>query len=248
MSTAAPTTNTDGAKRRNRSRGGAGRRRGPKTETNAEGEKERPESTPVPAGFKGQKKVGVVSAIIRKGRGKFGFIHICPGPEIDEAAPRIYFNMEDIPATEGTMRRGYIVSFTCSTDETDRFFASGLSLTAEGKVIAAEREAAIAVRNPERKEGGEPAEKKERARRERKPREDKFVDMKVTCEGKSETKTITFNFAQSIGKLKSVATTEFDCPVEYNVFANGVFLTKAILITMAAGDSLHLAPPKEETA
>lgn len=222
------------------------------TETAAPREKkERPESVPVPASAIGQTKVGVVSAVIRKGRVKFGFINFGNGPEIDESAPRIYFSFAQLADSTVPVRRGYVVSFKVAADETQRAFADNVELTAEGKKIAEAREADIAQRRTERP-AVEESEKPKRAPRERKVVEDKLVALKVTCEGKAEAKTITFNFAQSVGKLKNIATTAFEAPVEYNVFhvnnGNQEFLTKAILLTLSEGDAIHLAAPRETTA
>lgn len=239
-----------------RRRGGRGKT-GEKTEESGEAaapreKKERPESVPVPPSFIGQTKTGVVSAVIRKGRVKFGFINIGNGPEIDESAPRIYFSFAQLADADTPVRRGYIVSFKVSADETQRAFADNVALTEEGKQIAAAKEADIAQRRSERP--AEDSEKPKRAPRERKVLEDKLVALKVTCEGKDEAKTITFNFAQSVGKLKNIATTAFEAPVEYNVFhvtaANptGEFLTKAILVTLNENDTIHLAAPRETTA
>lgn len=242
-----------GARRRGRGKAAA-----EKTEGGAEAvpreRKERPESVPVPPAFVGQNMVGVVSAIIRKGRVKFGFIHICPGPEIDESAPRIYFSFAQLADSAIIVRRGYQVSFLVSADEQERAFADNVALTEEGKKTAEAKEAEIAARKSERPATTEDSERPKRAPRERKVAEERPVALTVTCEGRSEAKTITFNFAQSVGKLKNVATTEFDAPVEYNVFhvnaenPEGVFLTKAILLTLNPGDKIHLAAPKDTTA
>lgn len=248
---------------RKRPSGGARKRGRGKTGEKAEGaaaadaapreKKERPESVPVPPSFVGQNKVGIVSAIIRKGRVKFGFINICPGPEIDESAPRIYFSFAQLADSATTIRRGYQVSFLVSADEQQRAFADKVALTEEGKKVAAAKEIEIAARKTERPAATtEEGEKPKRAPRERKVAEDKLVVLHVTCEGHADAKPITFNFAQSVGKLKNIATTEFAAPVEYNVFHvdnnNHVFLTKAILLTLNAGDKLHLAAPKDTTA
>ena len=257
----AQTEGVDPTSRRTRRRPNGGRRRGPRKPAGEKAEgavaeaaaprerRERPESIPVPAAFVGQTKVGVVSAIIRKGRVRFGFINICAGPEIDENTPRIYFSFAQLADAATTIRRGYVVSFKVSNDEQGRAFAEYIALTEEGKKIAAAKEADIAQKRVERPVvEGEAAVK--RAPRERRVAEDKLVTLNVTCEGKTGTKAIEFNFAQSVGKLKNIATTAFDAPVEYNVFhvsaANpaGVFLTKAILVTLGAGDQLHLAAPK----
>mmetsp|Transcript_95139 Transcript_95139/g.186692 ORF Transcript_95139/g.186692 Transcript_95139/m.186692 type:complete len:258 (+) Transcript_95139:62-835(+) len=243
--------------RRSRRRPSGGRRRGPRAEKTEGGEaaaprekKERPESTPVPPSFVGQTKVGVVSAIIRKGRVKFGFINICPGPEIDEAAPRIYFNFTQMADSAVTIRRGYIVSFKVAADESSRAFAENIALTEEGKKIAAAKDAEIAARQAAKP--AEEGEKPKRAPRERKPQPEKPVNVKVTCEGKSETKDITINAAQSVGKLKNVASTAFDAPMEFNVFhvtsAGNVFMTKAILTSLVDGDKIHLGKAVDATA
>jgi hypothetical protein len=205
-----------GVSRRTRRRpggSGGGRGRGPRA-PRAEGEegpeprvkKERPDSTPVPAEFIGQTKEGVVSAIIRKNRVKFGFIHLCPGPEIDEAAPRIYFSFNDLTDSTTTIRRGYVVTLKCSQDDQERAFATEITLTEEGLKIAEEREAEI-----ERKKSEQAAEEGEgrpkKAPRERKPVEEKPVSLAVSCEGFAEVKTIQFNAAQSVGKLKNIGMT-----------------------------------------
>jgi hypothetical protein len=200
----------------------------------------------------GQNKVGVVSAIVRKGRVKFGFINIGNGPEIDEAAPRIYFNFAALADSAVTIRRGYIVSFKVSADETQRAFAENIALTEEGKKVAAAKDAEIAARRSTKPAEAEDSEKPKRAPRERKPQPERLVNLVVTCEGKAGSQTLSINQAQSVGKLKNVATTAFEAPVEYNVFhvsADGhVFMTKAILVALQEGDKIHLAAPKEATA
>lgn len=253
--------------RRIRSRGGEGsrRKRGPRKPRSdrPEGEaqppverKPRPESVPVPPAFVGTTQTGIVSAIIRKGRLRFGFIHICPGPEIDEAAPRIYFSFTNLADVNQTIRRSYIVSFKISADEQGRAFAEDIQLTEEGKVVAALKEEEILKRRSEKpaeEEGAEGAASR-RAPRVRRPQEEKLVTLNVTCEGKSETKSILFNVAQTVGKIKNVATTEFDAPVEYNVFhvtaenPAGVFLTKVLLNSLTENETIHLAAPRDEVA
>jgi len=247
--------------RRIRKRPSGSRRRGPRTtgekvegaEAAAPRErKERPVSVPVPPAFVGQTHVGVVSAIIRKGRVKFGFINIGPGPEIDESAPRIYFNFTALADSAVTIRRGYVVSFLVSADETQRAFAENIALTEEGKKIAAAKDAEIATRQSTRPAAVEEAERPKRAPRERKPQAEKLVTLTVTCEGKDGAKDVIVNLVQSVGKLKNVATTAWDAPVEFNVFhadASGhVFMTKAILVNLSEGDKIHLAAPKEVVA
>ena len=117
---------------------------------------------------------------MRKGRLRFGFIHIGDIDKPEEEKPRIYFNFEEFVDKAVVPRRGYLVQFTCSTDEKNRSFASAIALTAEGKTLAAEREADIAVKRaqkqavPEVPAGEEKAAAKRvstSAPRERKPRE-----------------------------------------------------------------------------
>lgn len=223
-----------------------------RTDQPAAERKPRPESIPVPAEFVGKTMTGVVSAIIRKGRLRFGFIHIGAGPEIDEAAPRIYFSFSRLSDTNTTIRRGYVVSFLIAADEQGRAFADAIDLTEEGKVIAAEKEVEIARRRVENPREGEEAGAPRRERRERRPVEEKLVTLRVTCEGKADVKLITFNVAQTVGKVKNVATSEFDAPVEFNVFhvtaenPTGVFLTKALLSSLAENETIHLGAPREE--
>jgi len=240
---------------RSRRRPSGNKKRGPRKSADGADavpreKKERPESVPVPASDVGKEKVGVVSAIIRKGRVKFGFINFGNGPEIDEAAPRIYFNFTQMADAAVTIRRGYVVSFKVAQDETGRPFAENIALTEEGKQIAAARDEEIAARKAARP--AEESDKPKRAPRERKPLEEKPITLTVSCEGSGETKAITFNMAQSIGKLKNIATTAFDAPVTYNVFhvsnEGQVFLTKAILVTLSEGARIHLAAPLETTA
>lgn len=74
----------------------------------------RPEHLPVPPTFIGQHKVGVFSAIIRKGRAKYGFISICYEPEYSERCPSIYFPPG---ANGGDLQKGYTVSFDIRVDD-----------------------------------------------------------------------------------------------------------------------------------
>lgn len=246
------------ASRRIRKRSSGSRRRGPRADKveGAEGSaprerKERPVSIPVPPALVGSNQVGVVSAIIRKGRVKFGFIHLCPGPEIDESTPRIYFSFAALADPAVTIRRGYVVSFKVSADEDQRPFAEDIALTEVGKQIAAAKDAEIAARQAARP-AGEDSERAPRAPRERRPQAEKPVTVKVTCEGKPGHKDLVVNVAQSVGKLKNVATTAWDAPIEFNVFhvdaGNHVFMTKAILVNLVDGDHVHLATPQEASA
>jgi hypothetical protein len=90
-----------------------------------------------------------VSAVVRKGRLRFGFIHIGDVDKPEEEKPRIYFNFEEF-VDKAVPRRGYLVQFTCSTDDKSRSYASAITLTAEGKTLAAEREAAIALKRAQK--------------------------------------------------------------------------------------------------
>ena len=244
-----------------RRRPGSSRRRptGPKKEEGAvpsepRERKERPASLPFPPELVGKKTNGLVAAIVRRGRLKFGFINLGLEEKAEGEATRIYFSFANLTEEDLFLRRGYPVEFVVLSDEKGRPYASDIKLTENGKVVAAEREAAITQQRLERGAEEHSAPKRERApreRRERKPVEPRLLVLRVTCEGKSETKAIEFDVAQSVGKLKNVACTEFEAPVHYNVFhvskeaPAGVFLTKAILVTLSANDTLHLAVPKD---
>lgn len=265
MSTAAEPVvggEVDGRSRRRRSPGNKlRRRRGPRAngESKPEGSTrvraERPESIPVPAEMIGQRKIGIVSVVVRRGKMKFGFISIGDDLKDEDKNPRIYFSFENLANAGDILRRSYIVEFMISKDDKDRAYASDISLTEEGKAIAVEREKVIAQKNAERAEDeARNGPRKERAPRERKPREEKLVTLTVSCEGMSEEKSLEFNVAQSVGRLKNIATTAFDAPVHYNVFhvsaenPEGLFLTKAIMAALNPGDKIHLRAPKEEAA
>jgi hypothetical protein len=238
---------------------GSGRRRnnrGPKKAEDATGaagettervKRERPASIPVPPELVGKSAVGYVTDIVRRGRFRFGFINIGAEEKPVGEVPRIYFNFESLAESEPYLRRGYLVEFTVQNDEQGRPFASGVKLTEKGKELAKEREAKIAEQRAER------GEAPKRAPRERRPpMEDRNVVLKVTCQGKSEEKSIEFNVAQSVGKLKNVACTAFEAPITYNVFhvtkenPKGEFLTKSVLSKMNDGDAIHLAEPAAE--
>jgi len=250
---------------RRRKPSGGSRRRAPKKDGESSGEPrapreprvkvERAPSLPVPSDLVGKRTVGLVSAIVRRGRLKFGFISLGTEEIAENESVKIYFSFESLSDPNLFLRRGYPVEFTVNLDEKGRSFASDIMLTAAGVTVAAEREAAIAQRKLERgaeeKFDGPKKERAPREPRERKPLEEKPVVLKVTCEGKSEVKFIEFNMAQSVGKLKNIATTHFDAPVHYNVFhlspaaPQGVFLTKSILVKLNTNDAIHLAEPKD---
>mmetsp|Transcript_13840 Transcript_13840/g.18922 ORF Transcript_13840/g.18922 Transcript_13840/m.18922 type:complete len:288 (+) Transcript_13840:937-1800(+) len=218
--------------------------------------KPRPVSMPVPPNFIGTKVNGIISAVVRKGRLRFGFIHIGEIELPEEEKPRIYFNFEEFVDKTVTPRRGYLVEFTCKADEKGRPYASEVSLTEEGKVYAAEREAAIAAKKAEKMAEGEgnaaaPRPASTSAPRERKnPREKRIVEGKkitllVGLEGGSESKEIVVDLSQSIGRLKTNAAALFDAPNHFNVFHNGIFLTKAILIGLSDRDLIQIGEPRE---
>jgi hypothetical protein len=253
-----------GGFRRRRTGGGGNRRRAPLKE----GEEkpaprpkvDRPPATPFPPELIGKVVNGIVSTVVIRGRIKYGFIAL--GNEDNESDPRVYFNFENQADPSVFIRRGYPVEFVCKLDEQQRTSAFDVKLTEAGKVMAVEREAAIAQKKAERAAAG-PAPEAERqprtaaAPRERKPRppreprEDRFVTLKVTCQGHAETKNIEFNLAQSVGKLKNVASTAFDAPVTMNVFhvtasnPEGEYLTKEIMNKMTDNDAIHLGDPKK---
>jgi hypothetical protein len=215
----------------------------------------------------GKKSVGFVTAVVRRGRLKFGFINLGPEEKPESETPRIYFSFTGLPEGEAVLRKGYQVEFVAAADDKGRPYATDIKLTEAGKKYATEREAAIAQQRIERAaEGGaprEPRERKERAPREarepREPRErrvveERLISLNVSCEGKSEVKTLEFNANQSVGRVKNVACTAFDAPIEYNVFhvsseaPQGVYLTKSLLVKLNSGDSIRLAAPVEPAA
>lgn len=243
-------------KRRPRSRGAGGRNRrrggrggeGAGQGGEAAPRRERPQFPVVPTEMVGTSQTGIVNSVIRKGRVRFGFILIGETSDPDALVPRVYFSFSNLADSEVIIRRGYIVTFDIKADDQDRSYADNIALTEEGKKIAAEREEKIAQRRAEEDAGERPP------RRERRPRESKLVTLKVTCEGKPGEKEIEFDVNQSVGRMKSLATTEFDAPIEFNVYhvsnANpaGEFLTKAIMNGLEAGAKILLAPKREENA
>lgn len=141
----------------------------------------------------------------------------------------------------------YHVQFTCKTDEKSRQFAANISLTEAGAVLAAEREKS----SQEKLKTSTEPKKEKSPRKERKPLEERNVTLDVTCEGSEETKSVVFNVNQSLGRLKNLATTAFEAPITYNVFLDGVFLTKPLLTEQVDKGTpivISLAAPKEEEA
>ena len=114
----------------------------------APAKKSKPESAPVPPEFIGQTMTGFITDVLktRQSGGQFGFIAI--GAESEKTTgSRIYFNFEDFTDATFKPRRGYNVQFTVTTDEAARMAAKTVTLTASGKVTAAEREASLLERN-----------------------------------------------------------------------------------------------------
>lgn len=217
--------------------------------------KPRPPPVPLPSGLIGTKVSGRVSAIIRKGRARFGFISVGPADAKIEELPRVYFTFDNLADPTVTIRNRYLVEFQCNLDDKDRPYATQVALTAEGKVAAAEREAEVAAAKAagaEANAGKKP--KRERPARERKPREVRNVTVTVTCEGKSGEQRIEVNTAGTVGRLKTAATAAFEAPLTYNVYhvtkadPKGVYLTKAIMATFTEESRVHLGAPTEAPA
>lgn len=151
-------------------------------------------SPPVPASMIGTTVSGKICDVVKRGRGQFGFIFIGEGSRSE--TPRIYFSFKDYSDTGFPPRRGYLVEFECAEDDTKRAYACNVRLTAEGIKEATDRDLKYQSNPDNKKEStGE--------RRVRKPRKDlaegRSVVLKVTCEGKSESKQVTADVTQSIG-------------------------------------------------
>lgn len=269
----APSSAVEASRRR---RAGGSRRRRPikKETTESEEEvaevtrerKERPAHVPsveVPSDLIGKAAVGEICDIIKRGRGKFGFIYIGEGEFSRSETPRIYFNFKDYDDKVYLPRRGYSVEFVCKTDESNRPYAAEITLTAKGLEQAQAREAKISsdgapkvIREVDVIE----AETEKISARRRRPRrnfDDRSISLVVQCDGKGdESKIIDAKLSQSIGKLKHSATKEFDAPHSFNIYCQitpanpeGILLTKAILKQMADNDVIYLkesAIPSEE--
>ena len=205
-------------------------------------EREERPNVPVPPELIGKTAVGKIETIVRRGRGQFGFIFIGEGEGSRATTPRIYFNFKDYVETRFPPRRGYLVSFMCEEDDEGRPYATNLTLTPTGLVEAEQREEEYLKRTAT--STGEPRVPRERReRRDKRDDDERTVTLMVTCEGKSGEKQITAKLSQSIGKLKHTATTEFDAPIEYNVYcADGTLLSRAILAEMSEGSIIHLKP------
>lgn len=189
-----------GPRKSGNGRGGGGGRTRPAEETKGSDEEPVPArettmSPPVPKSMIGTTVTGKICDIVKKGRGQFGFIFIGEGTRTE--TPRIYFSFKDYTETNFPPRRGFLVEFECAEDESERSFASKVRLTPEGLIEAGARDVRYQANSEMKKETtGE--------RRVRRPRkevgEGRTVVLKVTCEGRDETKQVTANVTQSIGK------------------------------------------------
>ena len=191
---------TRGPRKSGNGRGGGGGRTRPAEETKGSDEEPVPArettmSPPVPKSMIGTTVTGKICDIVKKGRGQFGFIFIGEGTRTE--TPRIYFSFKDYTETNFPPRRGFLVEFECAEDDSERSFASKVRLTPEGLIEAGARDVRYQANSEMKKESnGE--------RRVRRPRkevgEGRTVVLKVTCEGRDETKQVTANVTQSIGK------------------------------------------------
>jgi hypothetical protein len=172
--------------------------------------------------------------------GQFGFIVI--GAEDERTTgPRIYFNFEHFNDETFRPRKGYGVSFTVTSDESDRLAAKDVILTADGRVTATEREATLLQR------GG--SEQKPKARRARVPPavDTRTVNLTVTGEGLVGSRNIEAKLGDTLGKLKHLCITAFESEnIALQVYhSDGRLMTKDILGSMQDGEALRLAPKAE---
>lgn len=226
----------------------------------------RPPSTPVPENLLGKKSTGTVSSVIRRGKYNFGFISIGQG----ENAPLIYYNPSGYSDAKLYLRRDFEVEFTVDKDETGRFLAKDIKLTAAGEKLKAERDAEYEAKKAARAAAAASApaaapaaaapesKKDDKKERRRKPRREAPqgtpLTLRVTCQGKSEEKSVEVHNLISIGKLKGLAIKAIGAEGEFNVYHvpnNGgdmVFLSREVLSSLNNNDKIHLAEPKKETA
>lgn len=237
--------------------GGAGGE--PKEPREPRERKERPPTVPVPESYIGTERFGRVCDVLNHGRERFGFIYITPTDGFQPAAeegksglslytslPRIYFNAAEWKEAEGTRaRKNDLVKFNCKKDDKDRPFASDVVFTPSGKTASAARDAAFAEaqKNAPPKAPRAESDRPKSVKKER-VRDERTVELKVTCDDISGTKDITACLGDTIGKLKHSAVTAFEAPITHNVFFKGEKLTKAILATMSDGETIHIGPPK----
>lgn len=185
---------------------------------------------------------------------KYGFVSV---GDDRKTAPTVYFSFDSYKNTdEFILRKGYVVSYKVKADEkdADRFVAYDLELTEEGRTIATAREESIANDlsnrvDKESKGGDDVQKKKKKARSSSKPLDTRAFQLNLTGEGIPAGTTVEASMAQSMGKLKhtcllSLGDTDDYTPQVYH--SDGRLMSKAILATMADGDSIYLGPKVEE--
>ena len=193
--------------------------------------------------MKGSTQTGNIDEIVKTkygGAPRFGFIFIGEG----EARPRIYFNLTDFSDDKFRPRRGYQVTFVVEKDEQDRFYAKDVTLTADGKTTAAEREASIEKRGASGGEGGDKP-KKERKKR---PIDTREAKLSFTASGIYDGSIdVVAKVRESLGKLKHTCITAVGTEdITLNVFDSaGTLLTKEILREMKDGDGITLKKLEE---
>lgn len=205
--------------------------------------KERPASYSWPAESLGKVLTGTVVSVIRRGKYNFGFISLSTAEDYqDEKHPRIYFNPSHVSQEGLYLRTGYQVQFTATNDEEGRSVATSISLTEAGNKIKAEREELIAQKRAERQQQNEqegtgsdraPRDRKRRPPRRKRPpvTDGRKVNLKVTCEGHSESKSVEVDLGHSIGELRANAAALFDAPSNYGIYFGGNFLNKTHTVT-----------------
>jgi len=268
MSTSEPTEEKSGRRRGIRSRRRPAKKSGEEEEegTGEESKKEtkprraRPEFKviPIPEDLVGKSTSGKIFDVSRGYRNNFGFILIDLANSTAAAdKPKIYFNLSEFDSTEHIARRGYQVTFTVVKDEKDRFAATKVTLTPEGKVAAKERDIRVAEEKVQREaagtttkpDGGESKEeKKPRRVRTPNPNRDITINVSVSVEGQPA-KVLEVKPFNSIGRLKYSAIEAFQIPINYEILtSSGERLNKTLLRALKDGDSLKLAPGPEEEA
>jgi len=215
---------------------------------------ERPPAVPFPSELIDKSTTGVVTAIIRRGRLKFGFINLGNDEKANDVA-RVYFTFENVADADVILRRGYPVEFVTKLDDKQRTSAYDIKLTEAGKGVAAQREIELTQKRAERAAADPTLAAEQATRAPRAPRvfrEDRIVSLRVTADGHADAKTLDLNLTHSVGKLKNTIATAFDAPITLNIYhvtaenPEGVFLTRTILNNLVAGDSIHLGEPREK--
>jgi len=216
----------------------------------------------------GKTASGTIEKVIYA-KAKFGFIYLNDGKPLTDNTPRIYYNFKNYTnLPDFPPKVSYEVEFQVEKDENGRTFAGNIKLTAAGLAAAtarkeafakqmetetkskADAQAAKAVKAKEATSGGaavatkDEGEKKKKSKKPRKkvdPATLKSVVLKVTCDGKSETKDVTATIGVSLGALKVAATTAFGVADSYKIYAaNGELLSRAIFKGYNDGDKIHL--------